>query len=180
MVLVRSRERVSDLGEVFTPEHIVKEMHDLLPPEKWAERDMVYLEPTCGNGQFLVQAVRMKMDSGLTPEQAVNTVFGLDIMQDNIEESRKRVLEVVLERLKRQKKGKQGKRLERMACMIVNNIIRVKDSLDYIAREGRFTSLWDEKPFFDSDPTGNKMVLPKYERRGVEAKAKEMVRKVGN
>jgi len=48
MTLTRSKERVSQLGEVFTPKHIVEDMHKLIPDESWSDPSMIYLEPTCG------------------------------------------------------------------------------------------------------------------------------------
>jgi len=171
MVLTRSKERVSNFGEVFTPDHIVKEMHELLPKREWARKDMIYLEPTCGNGQFLVQAIQKKIDSGLSPEAAANTTFGMDIMQDNIEESRLRVMRVFRDRTK-------GKYLLRIACMVVNNVFQVEDGLAYIRGDAFSDSQWEEKQFYDEDPTWNGMILPPCMRRGIESLAKELVRKV--
>ena len=90
--LTRSKERVAELGEVFTPGHIVDAMHTLIPVTAWPDRTMIYLEPTCGNGQFVVAAVKRKLAAGLSDFEAVNTVFGMDIMEDNVMECRVRVL----------------------------------------------------------------------------------------
>jgi hypothetical protein len=146
----RSKERVSQLGEVFTPSHIVDEMHALIPDESWSDPTMIYLEPTCGNGQFVVAAVQKKMDAGLTPYEAVNTVFGMDIMRDNIAECQKRVFVLVKDKVH----GKKA--LETIRCLIVNNIFPVKDSLTYMS-----TGKWTAKCFFEKDPTGNGMVCDK-------------------
>jgi hypothetical protein len=178
MSLTRSKERVSDLGEVFTPSHIVDEMHSLLPKKNWSDKTMIYLEPTCGNGQFLVAAVQKKMDSGLTPEQAVNTTFGMDIMRDNIEDARLRVLAVVLDKVG---KGNR-KRLVRLASIIVNNIFKVKDSLAFMSGGSLFDedmTAWEAKPFFDVDPTGHGMVLARGDRSDVVCQAKELIKKAG-
>lgn len=177
MSLTRSKERVSGLGEVFTPSHIVEDMHALLPKKKWSDKTMIYLEPTCGNGQFLVSAVQKKMSSGLTPEQAVNTTFGMDIMSDNIEESRLRVLRTASVKIRGDKK-----RLLRIASIIVNNIFKVKDSLAFIS-EGLLldenVTAWESKPFFDVDPTGNGMVLARGERGDVIRQAKQLIKMAG-
>ncbi len=42
--LIKSKQRVSDFGEVFTPAHIVKDMCDLVPEEMWASIDTTFLE----------------------------------------------------------------------------------------------------------------------------------------
>ena len=139
--LTRSKERVADLGEVFTPGHIVEDMHKLIPEESWADPTMIYLEPTCGNGQFVVKAVEKKIEAGLSPIDACNTVFGLDIMADNIEECRRRVWDLVKYQVPHAHR-------DRLRAIIVNNIVPVKDSLEYI-KSGK----WAEKKFFDHDPT---------------------------
>lgn len=58
--LMRTRQRVIDHGEVFTPEWMVEAMLDLVKEE--AERiDSRFLEPACGSGNFLVQVLRRKL-----------------------------------------------------------------------------------------------------------------------
>ena len=57
MSLVKSKQRVADHGEVFTPEWMVEAMLDLVKGE--TERiDSRFLEPACGNGNFLVPILR--------------------------------------------------------------------------------------------------------------------------
>lgn len=53
------------------------------------------LEPACGNGNFLVEIARRKLAAGMTLEQAASTMFGIDILPDNIEESIERLLEIL-------------------------------------------------------------------------------------
>lgn len=139
--LTRSKERVADLGEVFTPGHIVDDMHKLIPEESWADPTMIYLEPTCGNGQFIVEAVQKKIAAGLSPIAACNTVFGLDIMKDNVEECRQRVWDLV-------KYQEPIAKRDRLRAIIVYNIVHVKDSLEFI-NSGK----WEAMKFFDEDPT---------------------------
>lgn len=55
---IRSKERVAKHGEVFTPEHIVHSMHNLI--DNWGDPTMIYLEPTCGHGNFVEAAVQNK------------------------------------------------------------------------------------------------------------------------
>lgn len=47
--LIKSKQRVSDFGEVFTPAHIVKDMCDLVPEEMWASIDTTFLEISLQN-----------------------------------------------------------------------------------------------------------------------------------
>ena len=169
--LVKSKERVSEHGEVFTPPHIVSEMHNLLAKKNWADKTLVYLEPTCGNGQFLVDAVKRKMEAGLSPEQAVNTTFGMDIMKDNIEDSRLRVLGVIIAFLKAKKKAKKG--LPRIAAIIVHNIFQVKESIDFMSKGEMFDNptKWECYPFLYVDPTGEGMVLKGKKAKEAAGKA---------
>lgn len=72
-------------------------MCDLIPSEIWDNIDSTFLEPTCGNGNFLVEILERKLarckseDDGL---RAIKSIYGIDIMQDNVLESRKRLKEI--------------------------------------------------------------------------------------
>lgn len=93
---IKSRERVKKYGEVFTPEWMVKKMCDMLEdenngPECW--RGTV-LEPACGTGNFLVEILKRKLSIGMSEEEAASTMFGVDILQDNIDESIRRLTEI--------------------------------------------------------------------------------------
>ncbi len=94
---IKSRDRVRDQGEVFTAEREVNAMLDLVKQE--TERiDSRFLEPACGNGNFLVEIIRRKLllvhnDCELV--QAVGSIYGIDIMPDNVEECRARLLGVI-------------------------------------------------------------------------------------
>lgn len=61
--LVKSAERVRDLAEVFTPAETVDAMLDLLPSAVWSVHpSATFLEPACGDGNFLVAILRRKLD----------------------------------------------------------------------------------------------------------------------
>ena len=106
---VKSRKRVRDHGEVFTPKHIVNAMLDLVKQE--TERiDSRFLEPACGTGNFLVEILRRKLavveqryyKSQIEYERyaiiAVSSIYGVDLLQDNVEEARKRLFVIFNER----------------------------------------------------------------------------------
>ncbi len=102
--IVKSTERVRDLGEVFTPSAIVNEMLDLLPAIAWeVHPPRTFLEPSCGDGNFLVEILARKLDrvtwrhrrgnlpAGATDEaaqfhalQALASIYAIDISKDNI------------------------------------------------------------------------------------------------
>ena len=62
MSLVKSRQRVADHGEVFTPPWLVEAMLDLVK-EETERTDSRFLEPACGDGNFLVQILKRKLAS---------------------------------------------------------------------------------------------------------------------
>ena len=98
----KSKQRVSDHGEVFTAEREVKAMCDLVHSQ-CDNVDASFLEPACGTGNFLVEIlarklVRVKKDAKSDTTQwewlsvrAVASLYGVDLMQDNVEECRQRL-----------------------------------------------------------------------------------------
>ena len=94
MKQIKSKERVKNCGEVFTRTEEVNSMLDLLPN---MTIDMTFLEPTCGNGNFVIEILRRKFDLCKSKKdylEAISSVFAIDIMKDNIEECKERVLEL--------------------------------------------------------------------------------------
>jgi len=102
---VVSKKRVADHGEVFTSEREVNAMLDLVKQE--TERiDSRFLEPACGNGNFLSEILERKLEivkkryskSQIEFERyailALSSVYGVEILQDNVQECRSRLLEI--------------------------------------------------------------------------------------
>lgn len=102
--LVRSRQRVADHGEVFTPAWLVTDMLDLVKDE--TERiDSRFLEPACGSGNFLVPVLERKLAAvqaryGSSDFErrhyallALMCVYGIELLADNAAECRSRLLE---------------------------------------------------------------------------------------
>jgi hypothetical protein len=103
---VKSKKRVEDHGEVFTSEREVNAMLDLVIHE--TERiDSKFLEPACGTGNFLVEILKRKLavverkykERQLQYEQyaviAVSSIYGIDILQDNVNECRERLFQII-------------------------------------------------------------------------------------
>jgi len=89
--LIRHPNRVKDLGEVFTPTELVLEILDQLPDQVW-ENGKTYLDPTCGNGQFLAAVLIIKLSLGhINP---LSTIYGVDLMRDNVQECKRRLLDI--------------------------------------------------------------------------------------
>jgi hypothetical protein len=88
----RDAVRVKATQEVFTPSHMVIDILDKLDSALFADKEQTFLDPTCGDGQFLGEVLIRKMENGATFEQALSTVYGVDLMQDNVELCRERLL----------------------------------------------------------------------------------------
>lgn len=108
--LVRSKQRVADHGEVFTPPWMVEAMLDLVREE--TERiDSRFLEPACGSGNFLVQVLRRKLAAvelkfGRSDFEkrhyallGLMCIYGIELLDDNISECRDNLLEIFSEYL---------------------------------------------------------------------------------
>ena len=105
---IKSKQRVADHGEVFTAEREVNAMLDLVKQE--TERiDSTFLEPACGTGNFLVEILRRKLavvrreyyprrgschDYELHAMKAVMSIYGVDLLQDNVEACRERLFAI--------------------------------------------------------------------------------------
>jgi hypothetical protein len=88
----RDQARVKSTGEVFTPTPLVQEVLDRMPLEMFTDPSKTFLDNSCGDGQFLGEVLIRKIENGSTFEQALSTVYGVDLMQDNIIECRRRLL----------------------------------------------------------------------------------------
>jgi type I restriction-modification system DNA methylase subunit len=88
----RTQARVKATGEVFTPTELVQEILEKLPLEQFTDPAKTFLDPSCGDGQFLGEVLIRKMENGSTFEQALSTTYGVDLMQDNVDLCRKRLL----------------------------------------------------------------------------------------
>lgn len=110
MNLIKSKQRVADHGEVFTPEWLVDAMLDLVKDE--TERlDSRFLEPACGSGNFLVKILKRKLatveikyaksdfDRNHYAVLSLMCIYGVELLQDNIEECKANLLEIFAEYL---------------------------------------------------------------------------------
>ena len=105
MSLIKSKKRVADHGEVFTPRWLVEKMLDLVKGE--TERiDSRFLEPACGSGNFLVPVLQRKLAAveakyGKSDFErrhyallALMCIYGIELLIDNIDECRANLLEI--------------------------------------------------------------------------------------
>ena len=105
MSLVKSKRRVADHGEVFTPEWLVDAMLDLVKGE--SERiDSRFLEPACGSGNFLVKVLARKLatvetkygksqfEKGNFALLSLMCIYGIELLPDNIADCRQNMVEI--------------------------------------------------------------------------------------
>lgn len=110
MNLIKSKKRVNDHGEVFTPDWLVDAMLNLVKGE--SERiDSRFLEPACGSGNFLVRVLQRKMaavDAKFGDSEfeklhfallGLMCTYGIELLADNIAECRANMLDVFSEYL---------------------------------------------------------------------------------
>lgn len=88
----RDKLRVKATGEVFTPTPLVQETLDKLDPESFKDPSKTFIDPACGDGQFLSEVLIRKVENGIDFEQALATIYGVDLMQDNVDLCRERLL----------------------------------------------------------------------------------------
>ncbi len=138
---VKSRQRVSDHGEVFTSSREVEAMLDLVKQE--TERiDSRFLEPACGHGNFLAAILTRKLDvveerykkSQLEFERyavlAVGSIYGIDLQPDNVKEARERLLGIFKERYSKLFKSEVKADCIRSISFILEKNIVVGDALE--------------------------------------------------
>jgi len=108
VTLVKSKQRVVDHGEVFTPPWMVEAMLDLVKAE--SERiDARFLEPACGSGNFIARILRRKLAAvelkyGKSDFErrhyallALMCIYGIELLADNVAECRENTLEIFVE-----------------------------------------------------------------------------------
>lgn len=91
----RDRVRVKQTEEIFTPTELVQSSLDLLESKNlgmFKDPSKTFIDNSCGDGQFLGEILIQKIENGSTFEQALGTVYGVDMMPDNVELCRKRLL----------------------------------------------------------------------------------------
>lgn len=93
---IKRKSRQKQTAEIFTPPEIADKMLNLLPSQVW-DYKKTFLDPASGNGGLLLPVLRRKLGDKHDPLQALKTIFGIDILADNVLECRLRLLCLVKE-----------------------------------------------------------------------------------
>src|SRR5512136_3062425 len=144
MKIVKSKQRVADHGEVFTPAWLVEAMLDLVKDE--TERiDSRFLESACGSGNFLVQILRRKLPAVELKYSksdferrhfallALMCIYGIELLPDNIAECRANLLEIFAAYLKLQPSDD----LYRAASYVLSQNLVHGDAMKMLTHEGK-------------------------------------------
>jgi hypothetical protein len=131
---VKSKKRVADHGEVFTNEREVNAMLDLVKQE--TERiDSRFLEPACGDGNFLAEILKRKLNVVITRYKksqlefernsitALTSIYGVDLLEDNVQTCRSRLLEIFTNQYKNEFKDINEEFLHSAQYILSKNII---------------------------------------------------------
>lgn len=151
---VKSKKRVADHGEVFTNDREVNAMLDLVKHE--TERiESRFLEPACGNGNFLAEVLRRKLaivDSRYSKSQiewerysviAISSIYGVDILEDNAQECRDRLLSIYTEWYSKTFKQINNDCIRSVRYLLSRNILW-GDALDFTNPETKQPIIFSE------------------------------------
>ena len=89
------RKGVGSTQEFFTPYSIVKRMCDKIPESDWLDPSKTFLEPCFGNGQFVIMIIYNRITHGIDWKTALETLYGVELMNDNVGETYQRVLDLL-------------------------------------------------------------------------------------
>ena len=146
--LTKSRTRIRDHGEVFTPDFIINDMLNLVQHE--TERiDSRFLESACGDGNFLIKILERKLeiverkykrnqfDYERNSLIAISSIYGIELLDDNVLEARKRLYNLFLEKYKKLYKNKINQLLlDNIKFIIEKNIVQ-GDALTFKDKNGK-------------------------------------------
>jgi len=179
---IKSKKRVKELAEVYTNEREVNSMLDLIPIKSAEEQlSYTYLEPACGNGNFLIKILERKLNSiknqknyndtlkqyELLVLKAVSTIYAIDICPENVFESKERLFNGIKSYLDlTRNKEDMSEYFIKSINYILNKNIVVGNSIDEnnqiifndIGKEEmKFNVIIGNPPFFGKSATHQKM-----------------------
>jgi hypothetical protein len=145
---VVSKQRVADHGEVYTAKREVNAMLDLVKEE--TERiDSRFLEPACGTGNFLVEILSRKMEVvrkkhvknpfeyDLASAHAISSMYGVELLEDNVETCRERLLKQYLDTYRQHLSKDASPEQERCIRFLLKKNILCGDALTMLQADGQ-------------------------------------------
>lgn len=144
---VISKERVLRHGEVFTAEKEVKAMLDLVKEESF-RIEAIFLEPSCGTGNFLVEILRRKLQTVKKKQKnqeewekdalhSLSSIYGIELMDDTAKISRKRLFEIFEEEYRKLFVDSVQDKILQAANFILQKNIIIGDTLKMKTTNGK-------------------------------------------
>jgi hypothetical protein len=88
----KRNSRKKETAEEFTPIELVNDMLDKLPRNVWDDPAKTFIDPSGGNGNFMVEILKRKLAHNHNPLIALSTLYSVELMEDNVMEMRDRLL----------------------------------------------------------------------------------------
>jgi hypothetical protein len=148
MINTRSKKRVRDYGEVLTPKFIVNDMLDLVK-EETENINSRFLEPACGDGNFLIKILERKLevvkrvykksqfDYEINSLVAVSNIYGVELLDDNVQLARKRLYSFFLNEYEKLYKEKINSEFLKSIIYILERNTLQGDALTLRNHEGK-------------------------------------------
>lgn len=92
------KERHELTQEDFTPKHILELFASDFFSDDFKDKDKKFVDNSCGNGNMLIFVISNKLDNGLSYIETLNTIYGIDLMEDNINECHYRIKQLLIDR----------------------------------------------------------------------------------
>ena len=90
------RKGANGTQEFFTPYSIVKRMCDKIEDSVWSDPDKTFCEPSFGNGNLIIAILyRRIIEHGIDWRTALETLYGVELMQDNVDETKERIIDLL-------------------------------------------------------------------------------------
>lgn len=89
------RKKGEKTQEFFTPWNIVEKMCKKIPKEDWENPEKVFLEPSFGNGNFILAIIYFRLHAKVNWKITLETLYGVELMEDNVKECKERVLDLL-------------------------------------------------------------------------------------
>lgn len=175
--MVLNKQKVKEFGEVFTPDSIVCDMLELVNNElkdsSYEEYiSTTYLEPSCGDGQFLIRILAQKMEripKDATVEEkklllvkALCSIYGVDIQEEHVESARNRMLDVAI-----------GKPVETFDLNDKDNVIQIDLGIEIDCRYKRVLKNILENNIIKGNTIADEVYFNEYKFDGMKVNIKQ-------
>lgn len=175
--MVLNKQKVKEFGEVFTPDSIVCDMLELVNNElkdsSYEEYiSTTYLEPSCGDGQFLIRILAQKMEripkdatvdeKKLLLVKALCSIYGVDIQEEHVESARKRLLDIAI-----------GKPVETFDLDDKDNVIQIDLGIEIDCRYKRVLKNILENNIIKGNTLADEAYFNEYKFDGIKVSIKQ-------